>query len=175
MSKAPEEILFVNHSHYNEKLLLRAAQADQPRSYKIQCWIAMVIFTVATLISALGTTLVSKFFMVVFLLLTLTSFLFYRGEPKRRSHDIYQGFLRDYGTEIDAQTTVTAHEITVSYDGLNIMSSCPLNRLLELSDNEHIYVVKTATGLSIPLDKRGFSKGSPLDFEQFIKDHLKNA
>lgn len=169
----PSTVRFKNKTTYTEEFLVRAARADQSRGYRVQAFIAIGLFALGAILAFTGRSMADILFGLISLALAIMSYLFFTGEPKRRAHKLYQGFLHDYATQIEAVVTVSDKDVLIEYENADLASSFSLSSILELDKGKDVFVIKSNTGLSVPLDAKGFVEGTPAEFERFIGAYLK--
>lgn len=166
------EPIFSNSCKYTMQTLIESTNASQPKWYKFYCIGFGILFAA---LAGFGLFTQSIFKSILFAVFAGILFFMYKNKQVSDAQKIHRRNMEKYGQE--TETRIFFYEDSIV--GKNLQSdkavTTTYDQIENISETEHLYILKLNIPVVILLDKEGFISSSASEFVEFIKGKCPTA
>ena len=166
------EPIFSNSCNYTVANLEEMAKANTPTWYKLYCIIFSILFVVIAIVSF---TMKHAGVAVLFFIFAIALFFIFKKSASITAKRTYNQNAQTFDGEL--QTRIFFYDASIV--GKNLKSSGVVNttydKISEVIETEHLFIINIEKDLSILVDKSGFLSDNQDNFPAFIKEKCVNA
>ena len=169
-----EEILFQNRCAYTRPVMLEMYRKAYSTGFVLLLMIFELVFILSALASFVGgkENYASGFMMLIYFAVTV---FLHVGLPWVRAGRAVKQAKAVFHGPVTVDVLFSEHELQSRNEVTGAESAVEYGQIVQVSQSKDLYFLKLKSRIFVLLDKKGFEKGSPEEFERFIRKKAENA